>query len=62
MTIGHPIAWMPCPLVNIICPVDYRSLFKLTRIFDDAALTFLEVTKPAVTATTYTGTFATLRG
>ena len=61
-TIGHPIAWMPCPIVNIVCPIDYRSIFKLTRIFDDAALAFLEVTKPATGATTYTGTFATLAG
>jgi hypothetical protein len=60
--IGHPIAWMPCPIVNIVCPTDYRSIFKLTRIFDDAALAFLEVSKPATGATTYTGTFATIRG
>lgn len=62
-TIGHPIAWMPCPVANMVAVVDgINSAFSLTRIFDDAALAFLEVCKPATTATTYTGQFKTVAG
>lgn len=61
--IGHPIAWMPCPIANLICTVDgINTAFNLTRIFDDAALAFLEVMKPSTTATTYTGTFTSVSG
>lgn len=52
--IGHPIAFMPCPIANIVCPVDgINTAFNLTRIFDDACLALLEVIKPTTTATTY---------
>lgn len=62
-TIGHPIAWLPCPVANMVCVADgINSAFNLTRIFDDAALAFLEVTKPATTATTYSGSFKTVAG
>lgn len=61
--IGHPIAWFPCPIANLIFPVDgLQSAFQLERIFDDACLSFLEVCKPATTATTYTGTFKSVSG
>lgn len=61
--IGHPIAWMPCPLANIVCNVDgINTAFNLARIMDDACLAFLEVAKPATTATIYTGTFTTVAG
>jgi hypothetical protein len=61
--IGHPIAWMPCPVVNLCCVADgLNTSFNLVRIFDDAAMAFLEVTKPATTATTYTGMFETAAG
>lgn len=54
MTIGHPLAWMPCPVANMVCQVDgINTAFNLTRIFDDACLALLEVNKPATTATTY---------
>lgn len=52
--IGHPIAWMPAPIANIACLVDgINTAFNLVRVFDNAALAFLEVTKPATTATNY---------
>ena len=52
--IGHPIAWMPVPLVNVACLFDgVNTAISLQRIFDDAALAFLEVCKPATTATNY---------
>jgi hypothetical protein len=57
--IGHPIAWMPCPIINLVTPAEG---FSLARIFDDAALAFLEVSKPATGATTYTGTWKSLSG
>jgi hypothetical protein len=34
----------------------------MERIFDDAALAFLEVMKPATTATTYNGSFDAVHG
>lgn len=52
--IGHPIAWMPAPIANIACLVDgINTAFNLVRVFDSAALAFLEVTKPATSATNY---------
>lgn len=52
--IGHPIAFCPCPVANIVCVVDgINSSFNLERIFDDAALNLLEVTKPSATGATY---------
>lgn len=61
--IGRPIAWMPCPIANLICVADgINTAFNLTRIFDDAALAFLEVCKPATTATTYNVMFETVAG
>lgn len=60
--IGHPIAWMPCPIANLVCVADGISAFNLVRIFDDAALAFLEICKSATTATTYTGQFVTVSG
>jgi hypothetical protein len=62
-TIGHPLAWMPCPIINLACVVDgINSAFSMARVFDDAALAFLEVCKPATTATTYTGMITTVSG
>lgn len=54
--IGHPIAFMPCPIANMICVLDgVNTAFNLTRIYDDASLAFLEVSKPSTTATNYNG-------
>lgn len=61
--IGHPIAWFPHPIINAIFVSDgINTAFNLTRIFDDAALALLEVTKPATTATTYTGYLEAVAG
>lgn len=61
--IGHPLAWLPCPIANMACVTDgINSAFNLARIFDDAALAFLEVSKPATAATTYSGSFTTVSG
>jgi len=54
--IGHPIAANACPVANMACLDDglYTSM-NLTSILDDACLTFLELPKPATTATNYGG-------
>lgn len=57
--VGHPIAFLPCPIANIICPADgINSAFNLTNIYDNASLAFLEMPKPATNATTYSGTIS----
>lgn len=54
--IGHPIAINACPIANMACLDDglYTAL-NLTAIFDNACLSFIELPKPATTATTYSG-------
>lgn len=61
--IGHPIAWMPSPLVNTGSIIDgINSAFNLARIFDDACLAFLEIQRAATTAVTYSGMINTVAG
>lgn len=54
--IGHPIAINACPIANIACMDDglYTAL-NLTAVFDSACLSFIEMPKPATTATSYGG-------
>jgi hypothetical protein len=54
--VGHPIAINACPIANLACLDDglYTSL-NLTSIFDSACLSFIEMPKPATTATNYSG-------
>ncbi len=62
-TIGHPLAWIGCPIANFLTQVDgVNTAFGLTRIFDDAAIAFLEVCKSGTGAATYTGDFQTVSG
>lgn len=54
--IGHPIGFMTMPLANTVFPFDWlTNMDQAPRIFADAYLSFLEITKPATTATTYSG-------
>lgn len=54
--VARPIAFFPCPVANLVCPVDgINTAFNLRRIYDNACLAFLEMPKSAVTATTYSG-------
>lgn len=54
--IGHPIAFMPCPIANLICPTDgINTAFNLTRIYDNAALGLIDFQKPATSANTFNG-------
>lgn len=54
--LGHPIAINACPVANISCLDDglYTSM-NLHIIPDSACLSFIELPKPATTATTYSG-------
>jgi hypothetical protein len=62
-TIGHPIAFWPCPLANILCPADgVNSVLSLVRVFNDACLAFIEILKPATGATNYAGSFTLAHG
>lgn len=61
--IGRPLVWLPCWLANQVCTADnINTAFNFTRVFDSACLAFLEVCKPATTATTYTGTINIAQG
>lgn len=61
--IGHPLIMIPCPIANLVCMVDgINTSFNLERVFDDAAIAFLEITKPATTATTYNIGLTTVAG
>jgi hypothetical protein len=61
--IGHPIAWMAFPIANLITPFDWVNVkFAPGRIFDNACLALLEVSKGSTTATTYTGTLLSAWG
>lgn len=54
--IGHPIGFMSMPVANNTFPFDWlTNRNQAPRIFADAYLSLLEVTKPSTTATTYTG-------
>jgi len=59
--VGHPIAINACPIANIACLDDglYTAL-NLTSILDNACLSFIELPKPATTATNYGGLLRTV--
>lgn len=58
--IGHPLGFMSFPVINSVLPFDWlTNRDQAPRIFDDAYLAFLEITKPTTTATTYTGVIHT---
>jgi hypothetical protein len=59
--IGHPIAINACPIANLSCLDDglYTSI-NLSAILDNACLSFIELPKPATTATTYSGLLRTV--
>ncbi len=54
--IGHPLAFLACPIANLLMPFDliYKK-FGPRRVYDSACLSFLEMPKTATTATTYNG-------
>jgi len=62
--IGHPIAFLPpAPIANMMLTLDgIMTAFNLVRIFDDAALAFLQVNSSVSSQTTFTGQFMTVSG
>ena len=55
--IGHPLGVMSFPVINSVLPFDWlTNRNQAPRIFDNACISFLEMMKPATTATSYTGT------
>jgi hypothetical protein len=61
--IGHPLALFPCPVANSMCGWDgINTAFSLVRVFDDAAMAFLDVMKPTSGTPTFTGIFTTVAG
>jgi hypothetical protein len=59
--LGHPIAWMACPVANLVCTIDgINTAFNLVSVFDNACLSLLEISKPATTATSYAGSVTTV--
>lgn len=55
-TIGHPIAFMVFPLVNMVFPFDWLTNRDLApRIFDNACLALMQPTTISVSATAFSG-------
>jgi hypothetical protein len=61
--IGHPIAWFTNPIINNVFQSDgILTAFNMVRIFDDAALTILDIYRTNSTASTVTGNIETIWG
>lgn len=61
--IGHPLAFVPMPVANMMTIYDgINTAFNFARIFNDACLALLEITKPATSATTYNGFITAVSG
>ena len=62
--IGHPLAiWPTGPVANLWQNQDgINSAFNLAQVKDDACISFIELTKPTTTATTYTGQLTLVSG
>ena len=54
--VAHPIAFIPCPVANLVCVADaLYTAMQLQQIYDNACITGIEMPKPATTATSYAG-------
>jgi hypothetical protein len=54
--IAHPLGEMSFPVINSMLPYDWLTNHdQAPKVQNDACLAFIEPTKPATTATTYTG-------
>lgn len=61
--IGHPLVFVPMPLANTPVIIDgINSAFNLARVYDDAAICFLELSKGATTATNWWGAIQLVSG
>lgn len=61
--IGHPLAWQPVPLANVMCLFDgINTAFNMVQVFDNACLSHLEICAPATTATNVGGSITIVSG
>lgn len=61
--IGHPLMLVPLPVANVPVIMDgINSAFNLNRIYDDACIAMLELTKGVTTATTHWGMLQLVSG
>ena len=61
--VGHPIAWLPCPLANLMTAIDgVGTALNLVRVFDDAALAMLLVNAPTTAQVAVNGQFTLCAG
>jgi hypothetical protein len=59
--VAHPIAFMACPVANLVCTIDgINTAFNLETVFDNACLSLMELPKSATTATSYSGQITTV--
>lgn len=62
LVMGHPLLWIPCPVANVMTPIDgINSMFNLVKIEVDACLALIEM-KGVSTATVYTGSIILVSG
>jgi hypothetical protein len=61
--IGHPLMWMPCPLANCLFRFDgILTSFNLVRVFDGAALAFMEANRTSSFTNDYAGSLQFAHG
>lgn len=61
--IGHPLVFVPVPLANTPVIIDgINSAFNLQRVYDDACIAFMELSKGATTATNWWGAIQLVSG
>lgn len=54
--VAHPLAFIPCPVANLVCIADaLYTAMQLQQIYDSACISAIEIAKPATTATNYAG-------
>lgn len=63
LVLGHPLGFIPQPVAQQMVVLDgINSAFNLTRVLDDACLSFFELYKLATTATQYNGMLKLVAG
>lgn len=63
LLLGHPLGFIPQPVAQQMVVLDgINSAFNLTRVLDDACLSFFELYKAATTATQYNGMLKLVAG
>jgi hypothetical protein len=63
VVMGRPLGIIAHPVANMMATLDgITGAFNLNRIMDNACLAFMDIVKPATTATTFVGSFETVSG